>query len=451
MSGKKTPKEKTLSDNVRKFLEKREAEDRAKKRDADHKKAALLEKRRENKKSVRTMNTMLRSTKSANKSALAEAKNVRDTAVTLDGRRQCDEDDYGYESAAAKKLYESLMNKYEKNPEDPMAKFAKAPPKKAKDLSQTMSRVKQSLENGDHDKTYERKQKSSTSSRERDREKEKEREPEEKRSKKEKDGDEARRKRLANAQKAPPAPSFEELMKMAQKKSSEPVKVEKKVVKDAEFDRPMTKKEKEEYLRERDSQLRKSGKLKPSQKSHESQSMKKPSSSSAKPPSKPAQKSPPPPPPPPPKKPVITGPEFHPAVLKSKKFQEKAKPSESQQPSSSKKRPRSPSPVRGKKTSNRIESDDDEEDDYDSELDDFIDDSDANMDISAQIRNIFGYDRRKFRDEPDFDDRSMENNRFADVMKEEARSAKIGMMEDLEDMRREEEEKKRKKMKKMRR
>ena len=36
---------------------------------------------------------------------------------------------------------------------------------------------------------------------------------------------------------------------------------------------------------------------------------------------------------------------------------------------------------------------------YDSEMDDFIDDSDAKVDISAEIRNIFGYDRRKFRHE----------------------------------------------------
>lgn len=88
----------------------------------------------------------------------------------------------------------------------------------------------------------------------------------------------------------------------------------------------------------------------------------------------------------------------------------------------------------------------DSESEYDSEMDDFIDDTEANIDISAEIRNIFGYDRRKFRDERDFDDRSMENNRYADVMREEARSAKIGRMEDLEDMRREEEEKQRKKM-----
>ena len=32
-------------------------------------------------------------------------------------------------------------------------------------------------------------------------------------------------------------------------------------------------------------------------------------------------------------------------------------------------------------------------------MDDFIDDSDAKIDISAEIRNIFGYDRRKFKDE----------------------------------------------------
>merc|ERR1712088_107072 len=107
-------------------------------------------------------------------------------------------------------------------------------------------------------------------------------------------------------------------------------------------------------------------------------------------------------------------------------------------------RSRSPIPQTSKSNGMRIESDSE----YDSEMDDFIDDSDAKVDISAEIRNIFGYDRRKFRDEADFDDRSMENNRFADVMKEEARSARIGKMEDLEDMKREEEEKRRKMMKK---
>ena len=40
------------------------------------------------------------------------------------------------------------------------------------------------------------------------------------------------------------------------------------------------------------------------------------------------------------------------------------------------------------KSYNRIDSDD--EDEYDSELDDFIDDSDAKIDISSEIRSIFG-------------------------------------------------------------
>lgn len=94
-----------------------------------------------------------------------------------------------------------------------------------------------------------------------------------------------------------------------------------------------------------------------------------------------------------------------------------------------------------------LESDDDE---YDEEMDDFIDDGDSYApggDISAEIKKIFGYDRSKFRDDDD-DDINMEA-RFADVMKEEARSARLGRLEDLEDMRKEEEYKKAKKRKKL--
>lgn len=190
----------------------------------------------------------------------------------------------------------------------------------------------------------------------------------------------------------------------------------------------------------------------------------------------------------PPKKPVpkIVGPEFHPAVVKKPAPKEESRlknallgkqkslpPKQSSdkkslsKPSGSKRSrsrsrsrspeyrrsrlpSRSPSPeIQWKSSSKRQRIDSESE--YDSEMDDFIDDSDAKVDISAEIRKIFGYDRRKFRHEADFDDRSMETNRFADVMKEEARSAKIGRMEDLEDMRREEEEKRRKMMKKKKR
>ncbi|XP_076369523.1 protein SPT2 homolog [Tachypleus tridentatus] len=82
-------------------------------------------------------------------------------------------------------------------------------------------------------------------------------------------------------------------------------------------------------------------------------------------------------------------------------------------------------------------------------MSDFIDDTPVGEeeDYSSIIREIFGYDRRKYIDD-DFDDSNMEAS-YAEVMKEEKRSARIGLMEDLEDMRKEAEEKKRKKQLKM--
>ena len=54
---------------------------------------------------------MLQRTKSSNKSVLADAVNNRDTAHTMHGPDQCDEDDYGYESKAASDIYGKLMRK----------------------------------------------------------------------------------------------------------------------------------------------------------------------------------------------------------------------------------------------------------------------------------------------------------------------------------------------------
>lgn len=67
------------------------------------------------------------------------------------------------------------------------------------------------------------------------------------------------------------------------------------------------------------------------------------------------------------------------------------------------------------------------------------------LDLNKVYVFHFSYDKRRYRDEDDFDDRSMENNKFSSIMMEEARSARIGRQEDLEDIRREEEEIKRKK------
>ncbi|SPP86740.1 protein SPT2 homolog [Drosophila guanche] len=85
---------------------------------------------------------------------------------------------------------------------------------------------------------------------------------------------------------------------------------------------------------------------------------------------------------------------------------------------------------------------DDDDDDYDSELDDFIDDGDCEEDISSHIRDIFGYDKRRYRDLDD-DDSEMESS-FAQMQREEFLSGKMGMQEDLEDMRMEAIHKKRK-------
>lgn len=96
-------------------------------------------------------------------------------------------------------------------------------------------------------------------------------------------------------------------------------------------------------------------------------------------------------------------------------------------------------PLLGPRIEDDYEDEDDEE--YDSEMDDFIDDGpEEGSNVSKYIQEIFGYDKRRFRDEDDGDCGDMESS-FVQQMREEAQSLKIGIMEDLEDIRKEEEEK----------
>ncbi|XP_005942927.1 protein SPT2 homolog [Haplochromis burtoni] len=89
----------------------------------------------------------------------------------------------------------------------------------------------------------------------------------------------------------------------------------------------------------------------------------------------------------------------------------------------------------------------DEEDEYDSEMDDFIDDGgEVQEEISKHIKEIFGYDRSRYRDESDYALKFMESS-WKDLQKEEARSLRMAVQEDLEEERREEEELKRKNVK----
>ncbi|NXJ95318.1 SPT2 protein, partial [Corythaixoides concolor] len=90
----------------------------------------------------------------------------------------------------------------------------------------------------------------------------------------------------------------------------------------------------------------------------------------------------------------------------------------------------------------------DDDDEYDSEMDDFIEDEgEPQEEISKHIREIFGYDRKRYKDESDYALRYMESS-WREQQKEEARSLRLGVQEDLEELRREEEELKRKRQSK---
>lgn len=72
--------------------------------------------------------------------------------------------------------------------------------------------------------------------------------------------------------------------------------------------------------------------------------------------------------------------------------------------------------------------DDNGDEDEDSDMNDFIDDGveQNEEDYSKHISEIFGYDRTKYNYIDDDDDTAMESN-FAQQLKEEYRSAKIGI------------------------
>ncbi|KRX16951.1 Protein SPT2 -like protein [Trichinella nelsoni] len=76
----------------------------------------------------------------------------------------------------------------------------------------------------------------------------------------------------------------------------------------------------------------------------------------------------------------------------------------------------------------------DDEDEEDSDLDGFIDDSpiDDAEDYSKEIRRMFKYDPTKYKHLDKLDDRRMEAS-YADICREEAHSARMGLLEDLED------------------
>lgn len=114
---KKDSKDKKLSANIRKFLHKQEAEQREAAARKEQEARALLASR--DTKQKNKINKMLKVIKSANKSVLDDAKDDKNTAVTLQGPDQPDEDDYGYVSQEASAFYSKIMQKYSTDPKTP--------------------------------------------------------------------------------------------------------------------------------------------------------------------------------------------------------------------------------------------------------------------------------------------------------------------------------------------
>lgn len=105
-----------LSANIQKFLAKKDEEEYQKKIEAQKKKEELLAMR--DPKALRKIQKTLKVIKSANKSVIEDVDR-ENTAVTLTGPEQPDQDDYGYESQAAAAIYAKMMEKYSKIPEEP--------------------------------------------------------------------------------------------------------------------------------------------------------------------------------------------------------------------------------------------------------------------------------------------------------------------------------------------
>lgn len=88
---------------------------------------------------------MLKRTKSANQSVIDDAIDKDNTAVTLAGPSQPDEDDYGYVSQEAAAFYNKMMEKYSKIPDEPKFNFDKKK-KVSTNLNSTKEMVKAHLD-----------------------------------------------------------------------------------------------------------------------------------------------------------------------------------------------------------------------------------------------------------------------------------------------------------------
>ncbi|XP_057340161.1 protein SPT2 homolog [Microplitis mediator] len=257
---KEVKQSKTLSENIKKFLARKEEEEKKKSQDEKRKKENLLSLR--DHKAQSRINKHLKICKAANKSVLADAINHEDTAVTMAGPSQPDEDDYGYVSQEASAFYDKLMNKYQSlPPEKPL--FAESGKKIVRDIASTKDRVKQALKQQELEASlpHRRKRKSEASGRS-DRESHDNSNDRDSyssnnnnnsnsnNSNSSRNGEDDKPK--AKKRPLPPPIDFMSLLKLAEQKQHEPVVIEPKVKPKEDLVRPMTKKQKKEYMKEKE-------------------------------------------------------------------------------------------------------------------------------------------------------------------------------------------------------
>lgn len=232
-----------MSVNIQKFLARKEAEEKKKFKDAQKKKEELLSLRAKDKKATRRVNVMLKRTKSANQSVLEDAVDNNNTAVTLAGFAQPDEDDYGYVSQEASAFYNKMMEKYSKMPEE--QKFPTMAKKISTNLTSTKDRVKAALDKEQEEAMMPRSRKR--------KHKESEEVCETNNYREDYEEHQEKRKIVKPKVTAPPPMNFNDLLKIAERKQFEPIIVEKK---EKEEERLLTKRQKLEQQREEERKKR---------------------------------------------------------------------------------------------------------------------------------------------------------------------------------------------------
>lgn len=241
---KKVTKEKTLSNNIKKFLEKQREEEEEKARLAHEKKLDLVARR--DPKVQRKIEKTLKVIKSSKKFYTGDKTLDENTALTLENEHP-DEDDYGFASSTSDIYYKKLMEKYQQLPvEDKLSRIFK--PKKGKAATTTPEGADNlHFKNGHRDRVSKLKGESNASTKST------------KSQSSEKKPAVVEFKKPKPKLKAAPVVDFQELLKLAEKKQHEEILIA-VPTKKKEPERLLTSKEKREL---EELEAAKKAKLKP--------------------------------------------------------------------------------------------------------------------------------------------------------------------------------------------